>query len=56
MLTAGEIASGLWIRTFTKKKVSPESFQTFQDFKNNLGMNMAFAAGLCSEWAGTCQQ
>lgn len=55
-LAAGDIASGLWIRTFTKKKESSEDFQTLQDFKNNLGTNITFATGLHSEWAGTCQQ
>lgn len=56
MLTAGEIASGPWISTFTEKKESSEDFQTFQDFKNNLGMNIALAAGLQSAWSHTCQQ
>lgn len=43
------IALGLWIRAFTKQKESYEGFQTFQDFKNNLGINIAFAVGLHSE-------
>lgn len=48
--------NSIWAGGFAKKKESCRDCRTFQDLESNLEMNIPFATGLCSEWAGTCKQ
>lgn len=51
---AGEIASGLGVSL--KRKNVAETVELSKILKVNLEMNIPFATGLRSEWAGTCKQ